>query len=179
MTITHRFEAVLLLIAACVVLTVVARRLRLPQASALIIGGAGLALVPGMPAIELDPDLVLVLFLPPLLLLSAYMMDWRAFRSDLRIIAQLAIGAVAFTTFAVGWAAHLVLPELPLAACFALGAIVSPPDAVAARTARAEGRVGRHVRDPDHLRAPSDDHAHCGILFAGESSAPSGSRPRQ
>jgi CPA1 family monovalent cation:H+ antiporter len=130
MTITHRFEAVLLLIAACVVLTVVARRLRLPQASALIIGGAGLALMPGMPAIELDPDLVL--FLPPLLLLSAYMTDWRAFRSDLRIIPQLAIGAVAFTTFAVGWAAHLVLPELPLAACFALGAIVSPPDAVAA-----------------------------------------------
>ena len=133
MTITHRFEVVLLLIAACVVLTVVARRLKLPQAGALIVGGLALALVPGMPAVELDPDLVLVLFLPPLLLLSAYMTDWRAFRSDLRIIAQLAVGAVAFTTFAVGWTAHLVAPELPLAACFALGAIVSPPDAVAAK----------------------------------------------
>ncbi len=133
MTITHRFEFVLLLIAACVVLTVVARKLRLPQAGALIVGGLGLALIPGMPAIELDPELVLVLFLPPLLLLSAYMTDWRAFRADLRIISQLAVGAVAFTTFIVGWTAHLVLPDLPLAACFALGAIVSPPDAVAAK----------------------------------------------
>ena len=133
MTITHRFEIVLLLVATCVALTVVARKLRLPQAGALIIGGAALALVPGMPAIELDPDLVLVLFLPPLLLLSAYMTDWRAFRADLRIISQLAIGAVAFTTLVVGWTTHLVLPDLPLAACFALGAIVSPPDAVAAK----------------------------------------------
>ena len=133
MTVTHRFEVVLLLIAASVVLTVVARRLRLPQAGALIVGGLALALVPGMPAIELDPELVLVLFLPPLLLLSAYMTDWRAFRADLRIISQLAVGTVAFTTFVVGWTAHLVVPDLPLAACFALGAIVSPPDAVAAK----------------------------------------------
>ena len=133
MTIAHRFEIVLLLIAACVVLTVVARCLKLPQAGALIVGGLALALVPGMPQIELDPDLVLVLFLPPLLLLSAYTTDWRAFRADLRIIVQLAVGAVAFTTFAVGWTVHLVMPDLPLAACFALGAIVSPPDAVAAK----------------------------------------------
>ena len=94
MTLTHRFEVVLLLIAACVVLTVLARRLKLPQAGALIVGGLALALTPGMPAVEFDPDLVLVLFLPPLLLLSAYMTDWRAFRSDLRIISQLAIGAL-------------------------------------------------------------------------------------
>ena len=133
MTATHRFEFVLLLITLCVVLTYVARRLRLPQAGALIVGGLALAVVPGMPAIELDPDLVLVLFMPPLLLLSAYMTDWRAFRVDLWIILRLAIGAVVFTTLTVGWVTHLVLPELPLAACFALGAIVSPPDAVAAK----------------------------------------------
>jgi len=129
----HRFEVILLLMAACIILTLIARRFRLPPAGALIVGGLLLAIVPGMPSIELDPDLVLVLFLPPLLLLSAYLTDWRAFRADLRIILQLAIGAVIFTTFAVGWIAHLVLPELPLAACFALGAIVSPPDAVAAK----------------------------------------------
>src|ERR1700754_2325421 len=133
MTITHSFEVVLLLIAACVALTVIAQRFRLPQASALIVGGLVLALVPGMPNIELDPELVLVLFMPPLLLQSAYMTDWRAFRSDLRVISQLAVGAVAFTTFAVGWATHMVAPALPLGACFALGAIVSPPDAVAAK----------------------------------------------
>lgn len=133
MTITHRFEIVLLLIAACVVLTAASRWLRLPQAGTLVVGGLVLALLPGMPALALDPDLVLVLFMPPLLLQSAYMTDWRAFRSDLSIITRLAIGAVAFTTLVVGWVAHIVLPGLPLAACFALGAIVSPPDAVAAK----------------------------------------------
>lgn len=133
MTMAHRFEVVLLLISASLLLTLIARRLRLPQAGALIIGGALLAIVPGMPSLELDPDLVLVLFLPPLLLLSAYLTDWRAFRANLRIILQLAIGAVLFTTLAVGWITHFLLPDLPWAACFALGAIVSPPDAVAAK----------------------------------------------
>jgi CPA1 family monovalent cation:H+ antiporter len=74
-----------------------------------------------------------VLFLPPLLLASAYFTVWRDFRANLRIIAQLAVGAVAFTTFVVGVVAHWVEPSLPWAACFALGAIVSPPDAVAAK----------------------------------------------
>jgi CPA1 family monovalent cation:H+ antiporter len=110
-----------------------ARRLRLPEAATLIVGGLGLALLPGMPAMEMDPQFVLVLFLPPLLLLSAYHTDWRAFRADLRIILQLAIGAVIFTTALVGLAAHWVFPGLPWAACFALGAIVAPPDAVAAK----------------------------------------------
>jgi monovalent cation/hydrogen antiporter len=75
----------------------------------------------------------LVLFLPPLLLASAYFTVWRDFRANLRIIVQPAVGAVAFTTLAVGVVAHLVEPSLPWAACFALGAIVSPPDAVAAK----------------------------------------------
>ena len=134
MTSAHGFEIVLLLIGACVVLTVIARRLHLPQAGALIVGGGALALLPGMPSIELDPDLVLVLFVPPLLLLSAYMTDWRALRADFGIIARLAVGAVAFTTFLVGWTAHLILPDMPLAACFTLGAIVAAPDSGAAKT---------------------------------------------
>jgi Na+/H+ antiporter len=128
-----RFEVVLLLIAASLALTLAARRLRMPNAAALILGGIGLALIPGMPDVELDPDLTLILFLPPLLLVSAYLTNWRDFRKDLRIILQLAVGAVLFTTLAVGWVTHLVMPGLPWAACFALGAIVSPPDAVAAK----------------------------------------------
>ena len=110
-----------------------ARRLGLPPAAALIVGGMGLALVPWSPTITLDPDLTLVLFLPPLLTSTAYFTVWRDFRADLRIILQLAIGAVAFTTLIVGVVAHAVVPGLPWAACFALGAIVSPPDAVAAK----------------------------------------------
>ncbi len=114
-------------------LEVLARRLKLPPAAALIVGGIGLALIPGMPALALDPNLVLVLFLPPLLMAGAYFTAWRDFKADLRIILQLAVGAVAFTTFVVGVVAHWLMPTLPWAACFALGAIVSPPDAVAAK----------------------------------------------
>ena len=128
-----QFELLLLLTAAVLVLELAARRLRLPPAAALILGGVALALIPRTPSVSLNPDLALVLFLPPLLMASAYFTVWRDFRADLRIILQLAIGAVAFTTAAVGVVAHWVVPGLPWAACFALGAIVSPPDAVAAK----------------------------------------------
>jgi monovalent cation/hydrogen antiporter len=127
------FELLLLLIAAVIGLELLARRLHLPPAATLILGGIGLALIPGMPPLELDPDLALVLFLPPLLLSSAFFTAWRDFRAGLSIILQLAIGTVAFTTLVVGVVAHWVAPDLPWAACFALGAIVSPPDAVAAK----------------------------------------------
>ena len=128
-----RFEFLLLLMAMVIGLEVLARRLKLPPAAALIAGGVGLALIPGMPSLELDPNLTLVLFLPPLLMASAFFTAWRDFKADLRIILQLAVGAVAFTTFVVGVVAHWLVPTLPWAACFALGAIVSPPEAVAAK----------------------------------------------
>jgi Na+/H+ antiporter len=133
MTPVARFELVLILMAAVIVLELLARRLRMPPAAAFILGGIALALIPGTPDVELDPDLVLVLFLPPLLLSGAYFTVWRDFHANLRIILQLAIGAVAFTTAAVGIVAHWMYPALPWAACFALGAIVSPPDAVSAK----------------------------------------------
>jgi monovalent cation/hydrogen antiporter len=133
MTPVSRFELVLILMAVIVVLELLARRLRMPPAAAFILGGIALALIPGTPDVEIDPDLVLVLFLPPLLLAGAYLTVWRDFRANLRIILQLAIGAVVFTTAAVGLVAHWMDPALPWAACFALGAIVSPPDAVAAK----------------------------------------------
>ncbi len=132
MTPVLRFELVLVLMAAVIVLDLIARRLRLPRAMALIVGGIALALAP-TPDMEMDPELVLVLFLPPLLISSAWFTSWRDFRADIRIILQLAVGAVVFTTFVVGIVAHLAMPSLPWAACFALGAIVSPPDSVAAK----------------------------------------------
>ncbi len=128
-----QFQLVLLLLAVAICLELLAQRVKMPTAAALILGGIALALVPGTPDITLDPDLALVLFLPPLLMSSAYFTVWRDFRDNLRIILQLAVGAVAFTTLAVGVAAHWIMPSLPWAACFALGAIVSPPDAVAAK----------------------------------------------
>ena len=145
MSVVARFELVLLLLAVIIVLELTARRLRLPPAAAFVLGGMALALIPGTPDVELDPDLALVLFLPPLLLASAFFTVWRDFRANLRIILQLAVGAVAFTTLTVGIIAHLVAPALPWAACFALGAIVSPPDAVAAKAVLQGLRLPRRV----------------------------------
>jgi CPA1 family monovalent cation:H+ antiporter len=133
MTAVSRFELILVLLAVIVMLDIVTRRLQLPRAAALILGGIGFAMIPGTPDLEIDPELVLVLFLPPLLMASAWFTSWRDFRADIRIILQLAVGAVFFTTLVVGVVTHLVMPSLPWAACFALGAIVSPPDSVAAK----------------------------------------------
>ncbi|AOJ77747.1 Na+/H+ antiporter [Burkholderia ubonensis] len=127
------FKLVLLSFLAIVALECIAKRLRLPPAAALLVGGAAIAFIPGLPPINLDPDLVLVVFLPPLLMDGAYFSVWEEFKRNLGGILLLAIGAVAFTTLAVGLAVHWVVPSLPWAACFALGAIVSPPDAVAAK----------------------------------------------
>ncbi|MDX7952881.1 Na+/H+ antiporter [Lichenihabitans sp. Uapishka_5] len=133
MTPVGLFELVLALLAAALALSALASRTGLPPAAALVVGGMALALVPGLPDFHLDPDLILVLFLPPLLMESAYFTVWRDLRAEMVPVLALAIGAVAFTTACVGIAAHLVVPGLPLAACFTLGAIVSPPDAVAAK----------------------------------------------
>ncbi|AIT22957.1 Na+/H+ antiporter [Burkholderia thailandensis] len=127
------FKLVLLSFLAIVALELLAKRLKLPPAAALLVGGAGIAFLPGLPPINLDPDLVLIVFLPPLLMDGAYFSVWEEFKRNVGGIMMLAIGAVAFTTLAVGVAVHLVAPGLPWAACFALGAIVSPPDAVAAK----------------------------------------------
>jgi Na+/H+ antiporter len=129
----HVFQLILALLAIALVLPIATRRLPVPPAAALVLGGMLLALIPGTPTVQIDPDLIMVLFLPPLLLSGAFLTVWRDFRADLRPILFLAIGAVAVTTFVVGWAAKCAVPALPWGACFALGAIVSPPDAVAAK----------------------------------------------
>jgi CPA1 family monovalent cation:H+ antiporter len=127
------FEFTLLLLVAVLGLELLAKVLRLPPAAALIAGGIVLAFVPGFPTVSLDPELVLVLFLPPLLMDGAYFTAWADFRRNLGGILLLAIGAVAFTTLVVGLVARWIVPDLPWAACFALGAVVSPPDAIAAK----------------------------------------------
>jgi len=128
----HTFELLLLLIAASVALAYAAERLRIPLAVALVLGGMALAFVPAVGTVELDPELVLALFLPPLLQASAYRTDWPAFRFNLRPILSLALGAVFFTAAAVAVVAKLLVPDLPWWAAITLGAIVAPPDAVAA-----------------------------------------------
>ena len=130
---TTLFEFILLLLVVVIGLELLAERLHLPPAAALIVGGIALAFMPGVPSFTLDPNLVLVLFLPPLLMNGAYFTALADFRRNLPGILSLAVGAVAFTTLAVGTVAHWMLPGLSWAACFTLGAVVSPPDAVAAK----------------------------------------------
>ena len=141
MTSVAFFELVLALVAAALALSLVAGRLHLPPAAALVVGGMALALIPGVPAYTLDPSLIMVLFLPPLLLASAYFTVWRDFKASLTPILLLSIGAVVFTTAAVAVVAKWIMPSLPWAACVTLGAIVSPPDAVAAKAVLARVKL--------------------------------------
>jgi Na+/H+ antiporter len=128
--IIHEIELLLLLLIAIAAVGVVAKRSNIPPAILLVLTGVVLALVPGLPAVRLAPELVLLLVLPPLIYSSAVAMSWREFRFNLRPISLLAIGCVVFTTVAAAAAAHWLL-GLSWPVGFVLGAIVSPPDAVA------------------------------------------------
>jgi len=138
-------HAVLALTAACIGFALIARTARLPYAVILVLGGMALAFIPGVPAVELDPDLALAFFLPPLLMASAWRTDWRAFRAHLRPILLLAVGAVLFSAIMVALVAKLLLPGLPFAAALALGAIIAPPDAVAAGAVLARLKLPRRL----------------------------------
>lgn len=150
---THLFELVIAMFLAIIALHYLAHRLGLPPSVALLTGGATLAFVPGLPAIRVDPELVLVIFLPPLLFDGAWSIAVDRLKRHMFGITSLAVGAVLFTTIVVAVVAHLLMPSLSWAACAALGAIVSPPDAVSARA------VLEHVRLPRRLQ----------ILLEGES----------
>ena len=130
---THLFELAIVMVMAIIALHYAANRFKLPPSLALLTGGAVLAFLPGLPTITVDPGLVLVVFLPPLLMDSAFAIPLARLRRHMVGIGSLAVGAVVFTTVTVAVAAHLLFPSLPWAACAALGAIVAPPDAIAAR----------------------------------------------
>src|SRR5919112_412070 len=120
------------LIAIAVVGAALARRLGFVAPLVLLVAGLALSFVPGLPEIHLEPELVLVGILPPLLYVAALQTSIPQFRRWLRPILLLAVGLVVLSAFAVGVVVHLLLPWVPFAACVALGAIVAPPDAVSA-----------------------------------------------
>ena len=126
----REIQILLLLLIAIAAVGVAAKRSKIPPAILLVLTGVMLALVPGLPAVRLAPELVLLLVLPPLIYSSAFAMSWREFRFNLRPISLLAIGGVVFTTAATAAAAHSLL-GLSWPVGFVLGAIVSPPDALA------------------------------------------------
>jgi len=123
-------QVLVLLLAVVAATAVIANRLRIPPAILLVLTGILLAIVPGLPPVELAPELVLLLVLPPIIYNSAFLMSWREFQFNLRPITLLAVGGVVFTTAAVATAAHWVM-DLAWPIGFILGAIVSPPDAIA------------------------------------------------
>src|SRR2546422_2067453 len=128
----HGFETVLALLVGVAFLALLARRLDVPTPALLVGGGLFVALVPGLPTVQFDPQLVFLVFIPPLLYRASLLASYRDVRATLRPILLLGVGHVLFVTAVVAWVAHLAVPGFPWAAAFALGAVVSPPDVAAA-----------------------------------------------
>ncbi|KAA2260094.1 Na+/H+ antiporter [Solihabitans fulvus] len=150
----HGYELLLLFFGSLIV-TAVARRLN--WSAPLLLVGVGLVVsyLPGLPEFRLEPDLILILIIPPLLYSASVDSSYLNIRANLRPIGLLAVGLVLATTLVVGVVAHLVVPSLPLTAALVLGAVVAPPDAVAAVT------IGRRLGLPRRTMT----------LLAGESLA--------
>src|SRR4051794_37659425 len=123
-------ELVLVLLAMAAGLAALAERVKVPYPLLLVVGGLALAFVPGGPRVRIDPALILLIFLPPLLYAAAWFTSWRDFAANRRPIALLATGLVVATTSAVAAVAHALIPGMTWPVGFVLGAIVSPPDAV-------------------------------------------------
>lgn len=137
-------ELWLILLSAVAVLVLVARKLRIPYPILLVVGGLALSFVPKLPRVQLDPELVFILFLPPLLYPAALFTSWRDFRANLRTILHLAIGLVLVTMVVTAWFAHQFV-GMGWGPAFVLGAIIAPSDAVAAIA------ITHHLRVPRRL----------------------------
>ncbi|BCA53587.1 putative Na+/H+ antiporter [Nitrospira sp. KM1] len=128
----HQLEIVILLLAIVLALTTLAQKIMIPYPILLVLGGLVLGIIPGVPTVTFNPDLVFLVFLPPILWAAAYFTSFRDFRQNLRPIFLLAVGLVLVTTVVVAVVARMLFPGMEWAAAIALGAIVSPPDAVSA-----------------------------------------------
>ncbi|GEJ97905.1 MULTISPECIES: Na+/H+ antiporter [unclassified Streptomyces] len=135
----------LLLVAGSAAVAGAARRTPLPAPLLLVAVGLAVSYIPGVPDYRLDPEVVLPLVLPPLLYTSASDSSYLDLRAQVRPVALLSVGYVLFATVLVGWAAYLVVPGMPLPAALVLGAVVAPPDAVAATA------VARRVGLPSRI----------------------------
>jgi CPA1 family monovalent cation:H+ antiporter len=136
----NQAEVICTLLIVIAALAMVAKKVALPYPVLLVIGGLALGFVPGLPAVKLEPDMVFLLLLPPLLYPAAIFTSWRDFRANMSIILLHAVGLVLLTTVVVAVVAH-ELTRLPWAAAFMLGAIISPTDAVAATAIATRLRV--------------------------------------
>lgn len=134
----QNIATVIILLAVITALAQITDLIRVPYPILLVLAGIGIGLIPGLPRINLSPDVVFLIFLPPILYSAAWMTSWSDFKAAKRPITMLAIGCVIFTTCAVAAVAHFFIPGIGWAEGFVLGAIISPPDAIAA-TASTKG----------------------------------------
>lgn len=128
----HDIEVIVILFAIMAGLAAVAEKIKISYPILLVIVGLGIGLVPGLPIVELNPEIVFFVFLPPLLYAAAWYTSWHDFKKMKRPISLLAIGLVLCTTSIVAVVAHYFIPGFSWPLAFLLGAIISPPDAVAA-----------------------------------------------
>jgi Na+/H+ antiporter len=140
------FETILALLVGATVLSAVARRIHIPYPTLLALGGAAMALSPSAPRLDVPPDLILALFVAPVLADAAYDASLRDLRDNWRPVLSLVLVAVGLTTAVSASVAHHLLPDMPWAAAIALGALLAPPDAVAALAVLA------HVNPPHRIR---------------------------
>ncbi|MCU0434934.1 MAG: Na+/H+ antiporter [Bacteroidia bacterium] len=141
----HTIETVILLLAFVTVLALFARKLRIVFPVLLTLAGLGIGCIPGLPEITIDPSVVLLVFLPPILYSAAWYTNWKEFWSNIEPVTVLALGLVLTTCLGIAFTAWWLLPGFTLATGFLLGAIVSPPDAVAATAVLKRVRVSKKI----------------------------------
>jgi CPA1 family monovalent cation:H+ antiporter len=141
-------DSLLLIISLLFVVSMLAMlsdKLRISYPIFLVMAGLGISMIPGIPLIRLDPNIVFIIFLPPLLYSAAWYTSWHEFWRMRRPISLLAFGLVLLTATATAYAAHYLIPDFPLALGFLLGGIVSPPDAVAATSVLENLKVPKRI----------------------------------
>ncbi|MFZ3218360.1 MAG: Na+/H+ antiporter [Candidatus Acidiferrales bacterium] len=159
----HRTEPIFLLLLLCVaVLATIAKRFKTPYPIVLVIAGLFLSLIPRVPRIELNPEVVFLLFLPPLLFSAAFQTSWRDFLYNISSIALLALGLVSFTVYGVAIACHWILPDFTWSLGLVLGAVVCTTDAIAATSITR--RLGLPQRVTDVIEGESLVNDASGLL---------------
>lgn len=141
----HQVEVIIFLLAVVTALAEITDRIKIPFPILLVLAGMVIGIVPGLPVVTLSPEIVFLVFLPPVLYAAAWATSWPDFKAAKRPISLLAIGCVIFSTCAVAWIAHSFIPNFGWAEAFVLGAIISPPDAVAATSATKGLGIPRRV----------------------------------
>ena len=142
----HSLQTIILLMFAAIILIGMAVKMRIPYPIALVIGGTALGFFPELQAVDFDPNLILIIVLPPILYYAAFAISFRDFKQNWRTIFSLALGLVFFSTLVIGLIFKWIFPEFPWALAFAFGAIVSPPDAAAATTILKRFSIGPHLQ---------------------------------